>query len=168
MLANKSALLKMGNRYTCESFTRDRKQSRSPDDDAKAREIIASAWHLLKAASDRVVTLIEEMRQWQTDYASPSEVSVGFCPWSLDCAYKAAVATVRLGVASSMENAADFAAKKAVCVDLLTRASVEWKLAGQSILAPCATGSCLTHLTIVGVYLDALSVREEELLRGHY
>lgn len=127
-----SALMKLGGYHSCDSFNSEAKAELSINDMSLAHDITFTCRDLLIQTSSRVVMLIENQQRWLADYgAAAGQEGASFCPWALNCVYQSAITLAWLRSAASAETARQYAIKRDICVDLLYKADMQWKVAGK-------------------------------------
>ncbi len=122
-----SALMKLCDQHSCDSFLSNQKETLSVSDMSLARELTLRCLAGLKQAIPQILSLIETLNK-EMDKGTLLQSSVA--PWFLNCIYRAAVALSWMGHSSTAEEMEMYATAKVTCVSMLRRMSNRWNVAG--------------------------------------
>lgn len=127
-----SALLKLYDNHSCDSFLNKDREKLSAAELALQRKITQDSVQGLKETIARVVSF-----QHMISSSSASQGSYQLAPWIAHCFYRSSVAFTWIGSAVSLQDGSEFFAKKLLCINGLTNLGTRWKIARK--LAPTDT-----------------------------
>ncbi|KAK5994448.1 Transcription factor BOA15 [Cladobotryum mycophilum] len=137
-----SALIKLSDSHACDSFVTERYGPLNITDMSLARDITARCREVLVKTANRTILFINTIE------GTISSSDCVLAPWFLNCIYQAATTFAWMGPTAFSYNREEYASAKALCVDVLSRATDTWKASG--------------------AYLEALELYEEDLKLGQY
>ncbi|KAK6452913.1 hypothetical protein FP744_10009164 [Trichoderma asperellum] len=142
-----SALMKLCDHHSCDSFAIYNDRSLDVSELALAREIALTCQSIMKDCIVKAMSFLDVLREMIQDQESTADLA-SLSPWFLDSLYQCLANIVYLMATSPAVGASEYPSQASLCLDLLRKANQRWNVAG--------------------AYLETIDLIEKELKSGRY
>lgn len=128
-----SALMKLADQHSCETFATRGREVLDMDTMTLARNITVRCRDIMDATIGHILFLVEKISK-TGHLMTLGERRPGASPLVLHCIYRAIVAQSWMASATSPDISHKYAPGKLLCIELLQQANLRWKAAGLSLI----------------------------------